>query len=215
MCPWTRLYGSTPYQAHLKNKRLVESKRSKMGWNRKRSLFKIHRNCSSPATELGTHKSQCGGYITRHRNWMNSYWMFWIGRLSWRFSVSSFCDFWKMTFCDFIRINFFPFGKSNPLIFQMCFIRRTVAYLCLNMTNFDPVDISEHRSAKVISFFWRTNRRKKRFFWRSVYWWGWARLDIGEGLSLFSFYVQAYQIRPIMSCHLMRFFQSSLQTTYA
>ena len=60
--------------------------------------------------------------ITRHWNWINSYWMFWIGGLSWRFSVSSFCDFWekKKSFCGFIA--FLLFGKSNFLTFQMCFI---------------------------------------------------------------------------------------------
>ena len=31
-----------------KKKRLIESKKSKMRWNRKKSCFKNHRNCSSP-----------------------------------------------------------------------------------------------------------------------------------------------------------------------
>ena len=108
-----------------------------------------------PATELGTDKSQYGGYITRHWNGMNSHWMFWIGGLSWRFSVSSFCDIWKLTFCDFITF-FLLFAKSYPLIFLMCFIRGIIAYLCLNMINFDAVDFSGHRSKEVISFFWRS-----------------------------------------------------------
>ena len=38
----------------------------------------------------------------------------------------------------------------------MCVIRRIIAYLCLNMINFDAVDFSERRSEEVISFFWRS-----------------------------------------------------------
>ena len=38
----------------------------------------------------------------------------------------------------------------------MCFMRRIVAYLCLNMINFDAADFSERRSEEVISFFWRS-----------------------------------------------------------
>ena len=81
--------------------------------------------------------------------------MFWIASLSWKFSASSFRDFWKVTFLRFHRI-FLLLGKSNLLIFQMCFLRRTVAYLCLNMINFDAEGFSERRSEEVISFFWRS-----------------------------------------------------------
>ena len=91
-----------------------------MGWNRKRSLSKNHRNFSSPSYGARHGQKPVLGYITRHWNWMNSYWMFWIGGLSWRFSVSSFCDFFKWPFA--ISSHFLLFGKSNPLIFQMCFI---------------------------------------------------------------------------------------------
>ena len=44
------------------------------------------------SSEFATDKSRRSGYITYHWNWMNSYWMFWRGGLSWRFSASSFCD---------------------------------------------------------------------------------------------------------------------------
>ena len=46
---------------------------------------------------------------------------------------------------------FLLFDKSNPLNFQMCFMRR--AYLCPNMIHFDAVNFSERRSEEVISFF--------------------------------------------------------------
>ena len=41
-------------------------------------------------------------------------------------------------------------GKRNLLIFQMCVIRRTLAYPRPNMINFHAVDFSEHRSEEVI-----------------------------------------------------------------
>ena len=61
--------------------------------------------------------------------------------------MSSFCDLKKNDLLRFHHI--FLFGKSNPLIFQKCFIRRTIAYLCLNIINFDAVDFSERRSEEV------------------------------------------------------------------
>ena len=39
----------------------------------------------------------------------------------------------------FLRI-FLHFDYSNPLIFQMCFMKRTMAYLCPKMINFNAVD---------------------------------------------------------------------------
>ena len=141
---WAQISYSTPYQKHLKKQTL--------DWVRRGHFSKITENCS----ELGTDNSQYGGYIIRLWNWMNSYWMLWTGGLSWRFSASSFCDFFKMTFnLQFHRI-FLLFDKRNPLIFQMWFIRRTIAYLCPNMINFDEVDFSDCRSEEVISFFWRS-----------------------------------------------------------
>ena len=45
-----------------------------------------------------------------------------------------------------ISLHFLLFDNSNPSSFQMCFIRRTKAYPCPNMINFDAVDFSECRS---------------------------------------------------------------------
>ena len=78
-----------------------------------------------------------------------------MAALSRRFSASSFCDFWKVTFSNFI--TFFSFTAKEIFKFVlMCVIRRIIAYLCLNMINFDAVDFSERRSEEVISFFWRS-----------------------------------------------------------
>ena len=91
---------------HIKNKLCVlESKENKIRWNCKRSFSEITETARLPGTELGTHNSQYGSYITCLWNWMTCYWMFWIGGLSWRFSARSFCDFWKATCCDFIAFS--------------------------------------------------------------------------------------------------------------
>ena len=85
---------------------------------------------------------------------MNYYWMFWIGGISWRFSASSFCDFWNTAFCNFTAFSSFRKKQHFDFCF-MCFMRRTIAYICPNI-NFDVVDFSECRSEEVISFFWRS-----------------------------------------------------------
>ena len=38
----------------------------------------------------------------------------------------------------------------------MCFMRRTIAYLCLNMIHCDAVVFSEHHFEEVIRFFWHS-----------------------------------------------------------
>ena len=111
-------------------------KKNKIRWNARGHFSKITETAHLSGMELSTDNSQYGSYITRLWKWMNSYWMFWIGGLSWRFSASSFCNFWKVTSCDFI--TFF------------------LAYLCLNIINFGEMDFSERRSEEVISFFWRS-----------------------------------------------------------
>ena len=125
-----------------------------MRWNRKRSIFKNHRNClplglgvrSRPVRRLS---------ITRHWNWMNSYLMFWIGRLRGARSVSSFCDFLKNYLSWFNHI-FLLFEARKSCVFLIFLLRSIKAYLCPNMINFDSVDFSERRPEEVISFFWRS-----------------------------------------------------------
>ena len=94
-----------------KNLHLEGSKMNKIRWNCKRSVFKKSQKLLASRVRTSS---------TRLLNWMNSYWMFWIGGLSWRFSANIF----------------HLFGKSNLLIFQMR-LRSTIAYLFLNMINFD------------------------------------------------------------------------------
>ena len=56
-----------------------------------------------------------------------------------------FVIFEKNYLLGFHRI-FLLYDKSNPLIIQICFMRRTIAYLCPNMIHFDEVDFSERHS---------------------------------------------------------------------
>ena len=115
---------STPHQAYSKN--ICSSQKGvKCSEIARAHLSKITESAHLPSTEFGMGKGRYGGYITCHWNWMNSYWLL-VGGISWRFSVSSFCDFWKMNFCDFAA--FFSFlTKSKHLTFQMWFIRSTIA----------------------------------------------------------------------------------------
>ena len=81
--------------------------------------------------------------------------MFWIGCLHRAHSVSSFCDFHKITFCDFT--TFFSYlTLSKPLFFSSDVPLRSIKppNLCPNMINFDGLDFSERRSEEVISCFW-------------------------------------------------------------
>ena len=91
---WTQisyiyLYFST---SKKQNKGLLYSKRRNMWWNRKRSVFKNHRNCWSPG--LG---------VLRRRLRVSSP------------TIESFCDIRKITFCDFI--TFFSFLTQTNLCF--------------------------------------------------------------------------------------------------
>ena len=105
--------------------------------------------------EFATDKSRYGGYITCHWNWMNNYWMFWIGCLRGARSVSSFCDVWKFTFSRIYSIFFF-LTQANLCFHQMSLLRSIKAYLCPNMINFDLVNFNERRSEEVIGFFWHS-----------------------------------------------------------
>ena len=89
-------------------------------------------------------------------NWMNSYWMFWIGCLRGARSVSSFLRFSKkLPFV--ISPHFSPFWHEKiSFVFQIFLLMSIKAYLCPNMIDFDNVDFSERRPEEVKSFFWRS-----------------------------------------------------------
>ena len=65
--------------------------------------------------EFEADNSTYGVYATRHWNWMNSYSMFWIGRVRGARLASSICDFRKMTFRDLTA--FFSFLLRENLVF--------------------------------------------------------------------------------------------------
>ena len=93
---------------------------------------------------------------TRHWNWMNSYWMFWIYRPLPPSSLSEqFLLFSKNYLLLFNRI-FLLFAARKSCVFQIFLLRSIKAYLCANIINFDSVDFSGRRPEEVISFFWRS-----------------------------------------------------------
>ena len=57
----------------------------------------------------------------------------------------------------------FSFFAKEIFIFQMCVITIIIAYLCLNMINFDAVDFSERRSEEVIRLFWTLSVVSEKF----------------------------------------------------
>ena len=111
------------------------------------------------ASRAGSSKqtfSPYGVYATRHWNWMNSYWMFWIGNVCGARSASSICDFLKMTFLTWFNHIFLLFAARKSCVFQIFLLRSIKTYLCANIINFDNVDFSGRRPEEVISFFWRS-----------------------------------------------------------
>ena len=77
--------------------------------------------------EIAADKNWYDGYITRHLNSMNSYWLFWIGRLHGACSVSSFCDFQKTTFA--ISLHFSPFWHKQTFVFSDVLIREYFSFV--------------------------------------------------------------------------------------
>ena len=77
---------------------------------------KITKTACLSGWEFEADKSRYGIYVTRHWNWMNSYWIFWIGCLRGARSVSSLCDFRKMTFRYLTAFS--PFWNKKILCFS-------------------------------------------------------------------------------------------------
>ena len=108
--------------------------------------------------EFGADNSPHGVYVTRHWNWMNSYWILWIGRLRRahpelaRWAVSAIFENWHVV----IKPYFLLFETRISCVFLIFLLRSIKAYLCPNMINFDAVDFSECHPEEVISFFWRS-----------------------------------------------------------
>ena len=150
---WIQFSYNTRYQAHLKKTNVwLRQNGVKWGEIARGHFSKITETACLPATELVMDKSQYGGYVTRHWNWMNSYWIFWIDGLSWRFSVSSSCDFFKKTFA--ISLHFSPFWKKQPFEFSDVLHKENYSLsVSINMITFDAVAFF---TEEVISFFWHS-----------------------------------------------------------
>ena len=88
-----------------------------MRLNRQRSVLKTSTEIARlPGWEFAADKSQYGGYITRHWNWMNSYWMFWTGCLRGASLCEQFLRFSKNHLLSFHRI----FSSSGPGPMSLC-----------------------------------------------------------------------------------------------
>ena len=108
--------------------------------------------------EFGADNSPHGVYVTRHWNWMNSYWILWIGRLRrvrWEFAQWVVSVIFEKLH-SVIKPYFLLFEARISCVFLIFLLRSIKAYLCPNMINVDAVDFSERRPEEVISLFWRS-----------------------------------------------------------
>ena len=111
---------------------------------------KITENACLSGWEFEADNSPYDVYATRHWNWMNSYWMFWIGRVRGARSASSICNS-KNDLSWFNRI-FLLFAVTNSCVFQIFLLRSIKADLCANIINFDSVDFSGGRRPEEVMF---------------------------------------------------------------
>ena len=132
-----------------KIKWMLLSKRRKMRWNRKRSSFKNHRNCSL--------KTSTKGRLFRT---FNSYSFNFNGR----FNICN-CH------TGFVVANFFDFFRNYLLWFHCIFLKQTQAHLCVldvldkeysaylypNIIYFSAVDFSERLSEEVMFLLTRSD----------------------------------------------------------
>ena len=118
-----------------------------MRWNRKRSIFKNHRNC----LRLGQGVRSRQKPVTRHWNWMH-----FLNRPPPRSSLGEqFLRFSKNDLSWYNR-NFLLFDPRKSCGFQIFLLRSIKAYLCPNIINFDSGDVSVRHPEEVIRFFWRS-----------------------------------------------------------
>ena len=139
-----------------KIKRLLLTKKRKLWWNRKRSFFKNHRNCSLRTSTKGrpfwTFNSYSfnfnGGLCNRRTGFCPCQTLF-PGRRA----VYVIFTKWPLA----ISLQFKPFWlKQTFAFFYMQLVRSTTANMCPIMSHFNALDFSECRSEEVISFFWRS-----------------------------------------------------------
>ena len=170
-----------------------------------RSFFKNLRNCSPPVLGVHHRLKPVLGYIFHHWNWMNSYWMFWIGCLSWIFSVSRFCDFWKITFCNFTTffsiLTLAIFFSSDVLNKE--YLSLSVSQIWLSLMWWILVSAA----LKKWCFFWRSvctlthkslHSNQSSFGKRSDLIWEWLLVDC-RNLWLNVFFVKVQRAKSVYS----------------
>ena len=141
--------------------RLLLPKWRKMWWNRKRSLFKNHKNCSLRTSTKGhlfitfnsySFNFKGGLHVCNRRTGYCPY------RVYYRAPCPGGEQFLWLLKSDLLRFHpiLLLFYSTKRLFFEMCLVRSTIAKLCRNMIHFDALGFSECRSEEVISFFWRS-----------------------------------------------------------
>ena len=150
---WTQINYCCSYQSHLKKTiACLSPKGVKCCEIARGNYTKITETARLHCMEFGNDKSQYGGLHDSHlklNEWLLNVLNRWpcVQVLSEQF-------LWFLKNDSFVMSLHFLLDKSNPLIFQMCFIWNTIAYLCPNMIYFDAVYFSERCSEEVISFLW-------------------------------------------------------------
>ena len=136
-----------------------------MGWIARGQFSKITEIAWLSGREFGADNSPHGVYVTRHWNWMNSFWILWIGHLREarselaQWAVSAIFE--KLHFV--IKPYFLLFEARISCVFLIFLLSSIKAYLCPNMINFDAVDFSERRPEEVISFSLRSVYLNKKY----------------------------------------------------
>ena len=102
---------------HIEKTQKFTSIIEEMRWIARGQFSKITVTACLSGWEFEADKTWYGIYVTRHWNWMNSYWMFWIGHLRGARWVSSFCDFRKITFGDLTAFCSF-LTRENLVLFR-------------------------------------------------------------------------------------------------
>ena len=112
---------------------MFESKKRKMCWNCNRWLFKSPKLLASRAWNSCRQKPVRRLHNPPLKlNILNLYMYVHVGCLHGARSVSSFCDFWKMTFCNFTAF-FLPFHTGTRSCFFRCSYWRVLKIICVQI----------------------------------------------------------------------------------
>ena len=137
---------------HIKKSKECFCRNGEKWGNRKRSVFKNHRNCSLRTTTKGRLFKTFNSYSLNINDRLHNRRTGFCLWQTWRPGGEEFLWFLKNDLLQFHRI----FSILAQVHLFVLLKRSIKAYLCPNMINFDAVDFSERHSKEVISFYWRS-----------------------------------------------------------